>query len=494
MSTEIQRRGGTTVEHASFTGLEREITIDTDKKTVVVHDGVTAGGFPLSASSHTHTADEIFGGSGITLSVSAGGTGASVAAAALDNLGGAPQLSNTEYVSNQSAFALAYSGGPKTILLGANSYTMPATFVPGVNLVHQGSFDEVRLTGDLNAAISGASALITTVWQGITIDGNIFVSNPFDTTFELVSCEHINGAMNINASTVLGTVRYVLGCMEQFNVGAANLKMIGTQITGDNSTITGGNVRLLSVTAEVDSSSVLVAILQQSGGTSIIQNMRWQNPTGRGINLTGGETTIDGYILSGSAGGDGLVFAGSAILNLGTHNLPTGKLVDGGGTLVPLKRPIEANSIATTEIESGAIKAGQIASSAVTGSKLSEVYRQFHKDIILPVVTASAGSTSKVIWGYINGYDQLLSIRMQTLASTVVTADVEVRLHEVRVAGSAFPPVDSILASGISVGRLLASNTLSASVGTGRALSLEFTNFAGGSALTDLMVNLTFRI
>lgn len=48
MSNAIQRRGGTTAQHASFTGLAREITIDTDKKVVVVHDGATPGGFPMA--------------------------------------------------------------------------------------------------------------------------------------------------------------------------------------------------------------------------------------------------------------------------------------------------------------------------------------------------------------------------------------------------------------------------------------------------------------
>jgi len=47
MSDQVQRRGGTTAQHAAFTGALRETTIDTDKKTVVVHDGVLAGGYPL---------------------------------------------------------------------------------------------------------------------------------------------------------------------------------------------------------------------------------------------------------------------------------------------------------------------------------------------------------------------------------------------------------------------------------------------------------------
>jgi len=51
MTTQIQRRRGTTVQHSSFTGAEAEITIDTDKETVVVHNGSTAGGFPLLRAS-----------------------------------------------------------------------------------------------------------------------------------------------------------------------------------------------------------------------------------------------------------------------------------------------------------------------------------------------------------------------------------------------------------------------------------------------------------
>jgi hypothetical protein len=44
----FQRRRGTTAQHASFTGLLGELTVDTDKDTVVVHDGSLAGGYPLS--------------------------------------------------------------------------------------------------------------------------------------------------------------------------------------------------------------------------------------------------------------------------------------------------------------------------------------------------------------------------------------------------------------------------------------------------------------
>jgi hypothetical protein len=59
MSTQIQRRRGTTGEHSTFTGAAGEITIDSTKNTVVVHDGTTAGGFPLAKEANALTSSAI---------------------------------------------------------------------------------------------------------------------------------------------------------------------------------------------------------------------------------------------------------------------------------------------------------------------------------------------------------------------------------------------------------------------------------------------------
>jgi len=49
MAKKLQLRRGTTSQHSSFTGAEGEVTVDTDKDVVVVHDGSTAGGKPMQA-------------------------------------------------------------------------------------------------------------------------------------------------------------------------------------------------------------------------------------------------------------------------------------------------------------------------------------------------------------------------------------------------------------------------------------------------------------
>lgn len=47
MSKQWQIRRGTTVENNEFTGAQGELTMDTDKNQIRLHDGVTQGGIPF---------------------------------------------------------------------------------------------------------------------------------------------------------------------------------------------------------------------------------------------------------------------------------------------------------------------------------------------------------------------------------------------------------------------------------------------------------------
>ena len=51
MAKKLQLRRGTTTQHNSFTGAEGEVTVDTTKDSLVVHDGSTQGGHPIAKSS-----------------------------------------------------------------------------------------------------------------------------------------------------------------------------------------------------------------------------------------------------------------------------------------------------------------------------------------------------------------------------------------------------------------------------------------------------------
>jgi hypothetical protein len=75
----VQFRRGTTAQHAVFTGQPGELTVDSDKKIVVVHDGSAVGGYELVGVGVTQTLTNknivagvvtanVFSGSGVNLS------------------------------------------------------------------------------------------------------------------------------------------------------------------------------------------------------------------------------------------------------------------------------------------------------------------------------------------------------------------------------------------------------------------------------------------
>ena len=69
---QVKLRRGTTSQHTGFTGAEGEVTVDTDKDTVIVHDGSTAGGHELAKASDAyshpnHTGDVTSTGDGATV-------------------------------------------------------------------------------------------------------------------------------------------------------------------------------------------------------------------------------------------------------------------------------------------------------------------------------------------------------------------------------------------------------------------------------------------
>ena len=53
MTRVLQIRRGSTTQNNAFTGMPGEITMDTDKKTIRIHDGETLGGFEIARSGNS---------------------------------------------------------------------------------------------------------------------------------------------------------------------------------------------------------------------------------------------------------------------------------------------------------------------------------------------------------------------------------------------------------------------------------------------------------
>ena len=171
MATAIQRRRGNTAQHASFTGLAGEITIDTDKNTVVVHDGTTAGGHPLAKSSEV----QALGGADITAVVAGNGLtgGATSGDATINVVGGAGITVNADNVAVNTSYYDVTNGGTgwtgnlepsanNTYSLGSATNVWKDLFV-GPNSIRIGGValslsNGVLTFGGANVAVAGSAS------------------------------------------------------------------------------------------------------------------------------------------------------------------------------------------------------------------------------------------------------------------------------------------------------------------------------------------------
>ncbi len=106
MPTQVQLRRGTTVQHATFTGAVGEVTVDTTKKTVVVHDGSTQGGLEVAKADLSNTS-ALTAASTTTLSNKTISGGSNT----LTNIGNA-SLTNSSITINGTSVSL---GGTRTV-------------------------------------------------------------------------------------------------------------------------------------------------------------------------------------------------------------------------------------------------------------------------------------------------------------------------------------------------------------------------------------------
>jgi len=108
VTKQVQLRRGTTAEHSTFTGAVGEVTVDTDKDVVVVHDGATAGGFPLLGTSKISTT-----ASGVSVSGSTNETDYELTGTAIDPANGGIQYKT---LSGDVTFTESLADGDSVIL------------------------------------------------------------------------------------------------------------------------------------------------------------------------------------------------------------------------------------------------------------------------------------------------------------------------------------------------------------------------------------------
>ena len=162
MATQVQFRGGTTTEHASFNGAAREVTVDTTKQTLVVQDGSTNGGFPLLREKNPNNLKAVFGNNN-DLEIYSNGdsfitnTTSTQFAIQSDNLRLRSKTDNENYIvcTDEAGVQIYWDGSPKF------ETTADGTATTGNSTINYAGSASGKITLTLGANNSSGSTSLT---------------------------------------------------------------------------------------------------------------------------------------------------------------------------------------------------------------------------------------------------------------------------------------------------------------------------------------------
>jgi len=234
----VQFRRGTTAQHAVFTGQPGEITVNSDKKIVVVHDGSAVGGYETVGAG---TTQRITNKDINTTALNASGISTFSAARATHlSISGISTLGYTTTTSLNSQ-SINVSGISTLGFISATTANISGVSTLG-NTIVGGSTTALIVTGD--ARISGA----TTITGNLNAAGNYYVklsrltnqtvTNGIDTLigFSVVSDPNswYSGITTRTTPTVAGTYR--VDAMVNWQAGTVVNNQTNIQIRKNGST------------------------------------------------------------------------------------------------------------------------------------------------------------------------------------------------------------------------------------------------------------------
>jgi hypothetical protein len=265
MPTQLQLRRGTTVQHNTFTGVVGEVTINTTKKTAVVHDGSTAGGLELLRADMSN----IFASA--TPTITSLNTSGDV------SVGGNLTVTGTT----------TFNGG--TITMG-DADTDNVVFGADVNSNILPNTDNTYALGSSSKKWSDVRSVLLTTTSDATIGGDVAVNGgdltTSQTTFNLLNTTattlNVGGASTataIGAATGTTTVKADLTVDGDVQVKGGDLTTNQTTFNLLNTTATTLNVGGAATTLEIGAAT---------GTTNINNNLDVDGD----VNIDGGDLTV----------------------------------------------------------------------------------------------------------------------------------------------------------------------------------------------------------
>ena len=312
MAKLLRLRRGTTTQHASFTGAEGEVTIDTTKDTAVVHDGSTAGGTPLAKQDMSNVpAGTILGTQLENSGVTGGqyGSSSAIPIVTIDNQGlvtsaSTTAIDSTTIANGSSSVSVANNGA---ITSNANH-----DFAAGIDVTGNVTCDGIRMTDgdeirlgnsdDLIIEHNGADNLIST--SGVPLAVHRATTNSGNPVFEVRSNHGATNQVKLKVdgdgtTSITGNLN-VSGTVDGVDIAAFKTEFDNAFPSGTKMLFqqTSAPTGWTKVTSGVDNKALrVVSGTAGSGGSNAFTNTL----ASRGINANASNTTAGGNV-SSSAG------------------------------------------------------------------------------------------------------------------------------------------------------------------------------------------------
>jgi hypothetical protein len=358
MSTQVQIRRGNTAQTASFTGSIAELTVDTDKKVVVVHDGTTAGGNPLIKANASITTGQILTSNGSHL-------------LALSNTGTAGTYGNSSFIPVVTTDAYGRVSSVTNTAIAISS---------GV------------VTGVMTFAQGGANATSYTTGGLLTSNGTAFVSVAnTGTAGTYANASHVSvittdayGRVSAvtNTAIAIDTAAITSGTLAD-----ARLPATGTAGTYGNTTYvpvitTDSKGRVTAVT----NTAISFPVTSVAGVTGAVSNTQLLNGL---LTVDGVGSGLDADLLDGL---ESASFANSAFANTDYTTISATAGVYGNASHVPVTTLTANGRVSLITNTAIAIDTSQLTSGTVADARLPTkgTADTYGNTTHIPVVTTDA--------------------------------------------------------------------------------------------------------
>ena len=312
---QVQLRRGTTAQHSSFTGAQGELTVDTDKNALVLHDGATAGGIQMARESVVNVLDYI----------------PSNLHAGIFNDTNTTDLSPYFQAAEAEASEHPSQQQRKTIVIPPGTYRLESTFVTSVSV--QGlNYPRLKSIGDIpvvkvtGSYISISDLLIQPDNTGSTNNDGLWIANAARSTFFNITITGCGNDGVMFYHTESGNYNNNLCSLNNIRSFSNGQHGIHVKAGIDNNAIVFNNL-------DVRSNGVDGFYVNTTFAGNFFNGVTAQNNTRHGIHFDDGNCRNNiGTAYLESNGGTDLLFSGAAHSNFITLSNDGTTRTDSNGT------------------------------------------------------------------------------------------------------------------------------------------------------------------